>query len=135
MHSNIDAAAIEQRGVPDSVRDSSGGAVHTGVSRRPAVDAVHAAAPHATHPRQHHLARFLPHHLHLRRHLLLLRTPHGGRHRSRFHSPRGPGILHLHRMEQQAPMAAHSVQLLQPRLLQNIPMPSRRFQGFMIFKI
>lgn len=135
MHSNADAAAIKQRRVPHSVRDGRGGSVHAGVRGRPAVDALHAAAPPAPHPRQHRAARLLPHHLHLRRHLLLLHAPHGGRHRRRLHRPRRSSLLHLHRMEQQAPMAAHSVQSVQPRLLQNIPMPTRRLQGFMIFTI
>lgn len=112
MHSDADATTVEQRGIPYSVRDGSGGAVHAGVCRRPAVDALHSAEPHAAHPCQHHPARLLPHYLHFRCYLFLFHTSHGGRHRHRLHRHRGSSLLRLHSMEQQTPMAAHSVQLL-----------------------
>lgn len=135
VYSDVGTAAFKQRGVPDSVRDGGGISVHIGIRGRLAVHAIHAAAPHATHPSQHHSSPLLPDHLHLRRHMLLFHNTRRSRYRCRLHRHRSPCILHLHRLEKQTPMVDLSVQFLQPRMLQNIPLSSRKFQGFMIFTL
>lgn len=126
-------AVDEQRRVPDSVRDIRGGAVHSVLSGRVAVDAIQASAAPAAHPRQPDLTNRLPHHLHLRRHLLLLHTPQGGRHRRCVHCPWSTRLLCLHTLAEQTLISQKRLQLLQSSLLETVFMFARKLQRYMIF--
>lgn len=132
MSRDATAVDVQQRRVPDSVRDLRGSSLHDLFGGWPAMDATHAAQPATTHPSQFSPAHHIPSYLHRSSYILLLHSPYGGRGWYCFHFNRRPCLRSLHYVGKQTSVASERVQFLQFNMLQDVSMRSRGQERIMI---